>query len=1015
MKPARKSHLLVVLSVVCVLQAETITVSKTTSAQYSSIQAAVNAAQAGDTVKILDTEIYEEQVTIDSTKQGIALRSADPLDSRKPVIKWQDRKNTDDAYDKNGALRLLNVRDVTIEGICIDGNGSYPFKYYSPIQHKYLTHGNSAVCLSSSGNVIVRNCEVKNSFFGFYVTDKNLGGVSFSSGNCIDPPLPPPTNSEDFGIAGGHCIEYCKIHSNSLGFFFDSNYDLASTVRYNLIYDNYHFEQTREKLAIIEAAIPGGAFLIQERMISPLVIHNNTFWRNYKTFVGLMRAGNQHLVFNNIYGRPKYYWREGYPGGELYSGNWNVMDPYAFEYRMKHCVYAAQTEKPAPIAADVYSESCDNGIVINYYDTVNIMKDMGNPQTTDWDYPVKCPDGTVEYVHLNRVILPGALITGSSETNSFPQEANIRWLETDDLFVTTDPSDPQFLHPRWEDSLVIEYIKNKGWPEAGITNNDGKIADLGAISSDGRNGPVLPLVSIKYSETIDVNNTSGTARFRVDVSGGTFSNPRIRYLKWVKNVPGRSPSLAQTDIVELDIPAKPVVTGNNVIEFEIPYYEEEEYAFLEMVLEGESSDGTTVTSSVGIIPYRKITHPFEVSLQKDGRDITTFTAGETVQLVVTPIENQQVFTHELDTFTIWHDHPWVVLYDAATGEPLTSPVIKGRTVIDVFCTRASEYTIFVAGQYKQLYFGSLSDEFRVLPGNAEKIVFKRPTPKVEGLRPPWIRSTESLPVEVLVMDKYDNPVRKPSPVTIKSLDIGIGGFKVGESVMESVTVQTDSFGIARCSAVVTNGHQGDIFNMEATLEEGGKPASLADLMVARVSQIELFCEDSSERNLVFPINKRIPLTLSATEGSSSINRELTISAANDNISLFASQEASEPQTDFHLTDGEVRFWVYSSDTVSNAHLRISYSTDIYPSNEDIYILTFKATTPVPLREQNFPKKLSYTCVVYDLKGRIVGRVESRSRRLDQKILKRRVPAGIYMVKTELEGKVVQTRRRLVGR
>ena len=50
------------------LWSATYRVSKTGGGQFTTIQAAVNVAGPGDVVEIIDYSIYEEQVSIDSTK-----------------------------------------------------------------------------------------------------------------------------------------------------------------------------------------------------------------------------------------------------------------------------------------------------------------------------------------------------------------------------------------------------------------------------------------------------------------------------------------------------------------------------------------------------------------------------------------------------------------------------------------------------------------------------------------------------------------------------------------------------------------------------------------------------------------------------------------------------------------------------------------------------------------------------------------------------------------------------------
>jgi len=134
-------------------------------AQYTSIQAAVNAARPGQVIEILDTETYPEQVTIDgrdgpspwtgvtSGKNGITLRyvvaANAPWNHARPTIRYRDITNfhpinSTEAKDTNkvfsethgsgnfetcGALRVLRATGVTIEGIAVDGGGAFAFGY----------------------------------------------------------------------------------------------------------------------------------------------------------------------------------------------------------------------------------------------------------------------------------------------------------------------------------------------------------------------------------------------------------------------------------------------------------------------------------------------------------------------------------------------------------------------------------------------------------------------------------------------------------------------------------------------------------------------------------------------------------------------------------------------------------------------------------------------------------------------------------------------------------------------
>ena len=307
------------------LFATTFIVAKDGSGQFTSIQAAINTAGPGDEVIIKDAAVYEEQVTIDSTKNGLTLRSEDPRTNKnKPTIKYQDRTNVgpkdgDEAlidslitFDRNGALQVLGAAEVRIEGIIIDGGGNYPFGYDAVWEGRYaLQHGNAAITLWISGDVIVRDCDIRNAYFGIYFKDRNEGGI-FANRNPADINPDNPIPFSGFARTGNHLIEYNRIHDNSVGMFFESTWDLGSTIRYNLIYENHH--PTAEMANKVNTLTSeggnqaGGAFMFKDHLLSPLAIYNNTLWHNSLVFLGNWKAGGQHLIFNNIYGSPNEYW-----------------------------------------------------------------------------------------------------------------------------------------------------------------------------------------------------------------------------------------------------------------------------------------------------------------------------------------------------------------------------------------------------------------------------------------------------------------------------------------------------------------------------------------------------------------------------------------------------------------------------------------------------------------------------------------------------------------------------------
>lgn len=977
---AKKLSMLVILAFMvqsAFSQPADITVSQneTDDAMFSSVQEAVNAAEKGMIIEILDYSVYEEQVTIDSSKHGITIRSRNPGSPNKPVIMWQDRENTHPHsyeetqppndiinFDQNGALRLMRVRGVTIDGICVDGGGAFPFAYPSIWGGKdEIFHGNSAICLYIAGDAIIRNCEVRNAYFGFNVKDRNVGGV-FGNPNPHDNDETIPLSG--FGRTGNHLIEYNRIHSNSWGFFFESTWDLGSTVRYNLIYNNYHTSATLTAISDYPGKDhqPGGAFQFKDGYISPIAIYNNTFWHNYMIFAGHWKPGGQHLIFNNIYGRPKYLWGTGYPGG-VYRNPWHAMDGKCFLQRMKHCVYACQGQEAQTRSQNYYIECLRNSedwpdgqFDASGYSQIQLSNDIqdGYIARDGMTFEIECTDGSTEQLVVDWIKRPGALI---SDEESFPPDAGIRWLETDDLFQSTDPESPNFLHPDWDNPIVQQFIQNAGWSEAGIRNSDGKLADLGAIPSSGSKQPTV--VRIVPGQVVMVEGSNATVSFNVDVQSGEMNNPRIKYIRWIKRLPKQTNSafgstmipLEADDIVEVDASGAEVKVGSNTLNFDLNETRPADgdsswmFGFFEMVLEGEDASGLTVSSDVGFLPYRELNYKMIVEVRDGaGNLVTEVTAGQPVNLYLRPVEIvngvEQPYLDEIDTVEVeLMSDASASLHYADNDQPLFAfSGFQGEITIPVYFTKAGLENVKVTAADNDLPnnlvlpFPGFSDEIRVLPGPPEKVLFERPVPKrVAGERPPVISPGEKYNVVIKVTDRFDNPTRDPASVSISSLDANIG------TVTSDVPAMSDTTGTVNFVAEVVNGKYGEIFDLVASLDANGASDTGA-LRVGRVKDrlIILYSSEEADVRKIDPLvtidencGVRVPVVIMAVNGDTLLTErntefELTLTA---NVEAYASEDAATPQTTFTLVEGQVTVWITATKDVQNGSVTAMATTE----------------------------------------------------------------------------------------
>jgi hypothetical protein len=801
-------------SIASLIFAATYTVSKDGSGMFTTIQAAINAAQPGDVVKILDAATYPEQVTINGSHSGITLTSANPISPNKPKIVWQDQVNEGPktcaeaqidsliTYNQNGALRLMRVHNVFINGIIVDGGGVMPFGSSGAVwpptggaktNCQYpLLHGNAAIILWKAGDIIIRNCEAQNAYFGIYCTDLNEGGV-FANANPGDNAPWNVVPLSNFAQTGNHIIEYSRIHNNSWGIFFEAAWDLGSTIRYNLIYENHHNDTIAAQVKALNAEganQPGAAMFFRDVMLCPLSIHNNTFWHNYLIFCGGFQAGYQHLVFNNIFAKPFKYWSVV----PVFSGQSYMDITSSMPDRITNCVYSCQNQAPQT----------------GYISIMN-----GLP--------------SVQGVVLGLLVPQGSLIQSAIANQPFPATANNRWLEMDTaFFISVDPSSANFLEPNWTDTLVQKYIKNQGWQKSGVKNIDGSWADLGAISSVS--GKPLDLAIIKPLTPVIFNSNSATINFSLIERIGKMQNPSIKFIRWISNLQfvagswagGAAAAVVNTaninDIVPLPTP---VQVGANTYTITVPAAQTSPYAFFESIIEGTGSDGKLYTTSTGFIPYRKLYYKSKVEVfamtdMTFAKPLRQITVGDTAILRITPLNvDGSVFTNRVDSVSIRLQSGFklrVPPYTASDTAIIFPNGITGSTNKMVMFTGIPngglEY-VYVNGVWtsstdstQRNAFPGASNAIQILGGTAVSVAFQNPPSKTLAVSPPpTLGLGQSYSGSLFVYDKYGNKAGAPASVTLSSLTPSIANFVGGNP---DLTINTDSTGSGHFSIATTN-------------------------------------------------------------------------------------------------------------------------------------------------------------------------------------------------------------------
>jgi len=947
--------------------AATYTVSQDGRGAFTTIQAAVDKAGKNDIIEILDQAIYKEQVTIDSLHNGLTIHATNPDATKKPTISFQDvthrnPKTCTDAldqtkidFDQNGAIRILWAHNITIDGIAVDAGGAAPFNNPNVWgdgvtcngQLYPLFHGNAGIAIYISGAVTIRRCDISNGYFGIAVKDRNQGGA-FANFNPADLAKNNIVPLSGFGRVGNHIIERNRIHNNSWGFFSESDWDLGNTVRYNMIYENHH--ATPAAAAAVKAMSseganqPGGAFMFKDVMLTPWAIYNNTFWHNNTLFAGGYRPGAQHLIFNNIFATPAEYWGSN----AAFPNSFMEMSPF-FVNRMHNSIFAAQTEPPHVDSQKVNANAQDSNTnlsrdsTIRFFRSVRIMNGMGNvaQDNINVDFTFNLSNGTtvVKSQTITGVNLPGGLI--GSGTDPFPAAANVRWYEI--KFKSTDPASPDFLSPDWDDPIVKKYVMNAGWPDAGIYNSDGQVADIGAVPSVARH---TADVVIRPLSPALLTGTNGILSFDLLSVNGDLSGLKVKYIALVKKIPvlltgfGGTTGLVVPPPVILTVADPSLKMGSNTLTIAgLPaQIDTATYAFVEIIAEGTASNGNKATTNVGFIPYRKLDYKFlvEVLDATTGNKTASVKVGETAGLRITPQSlDGQLFTNPVTPVEVHLASGSDLLtppYPPATK--LTVDQVSGVTTKQILFTKVPageiEY-VAVSGIWKNgdktVAFYGISQGVKILPGDPAKIAFQNPPSKITSPgAAPVIDPGTLYPVTVEVRDIFDNPVAGSATVTIKSNNPTIG------DIDGPTTATTDSNGVAKFNAKVTTGDLNQTFELEASIPN--KPSDKADLKVGKArDRLWILYGDAAKYDanaeLRGTAGQRLAVTIRAGKDPDTklTDRQTdVVVTGSTGLAIYAGPNDTNPASAFKLTNGEVVIYVTGLRAVDNGYLNVDPAT-----------------------------------------------------------------------------------------
>ncbi|MDO5576595.1 MAG: hypothetical protein Q4F84_05905, partial [Fibrobacter sp.] len=551
---------------------------------------------------------------------------------------------------------------------------------------------------------------------------------------------------------------------------------------------------------------------------------------------------------------------------------------------------------------------------------------------------------TVIYTDNNQVFSPGAILLGK-EGAMFPEDAKNRWYEP--VFKSTDPESPNFLVPDWDDSLMYEFVVDQGDPTTGILDADGSIADLGAIPFHGDLSK--DKIIITPTQPAFINGTKARISFRVHAIEGDMTDPEIKYIRWVHNIPDNTNSWGTG---AKPIPASGIVVptgdlgiemGSNTLNLTIPAMAAvDSISFFEMVVEGTGSNGKKVTSTVGFVPYRQLQYKFVIEVYDvSGKTkLESVVVGEPVLMKIKPerIDGAPMKDVSVDYVELALGSIEYKLKDEKGKDLsfLTGVPTSGKDTVVMF-TRIPDggmEMITATGMFDTTNsanneaIAGASDPIKILPGKPAQIKFQDP-PSGNKARPSVIqRGGACREVTLYVFDKYGNKTIEPANVSIKSQDKSKGDFTCdtekksdenGEVVFECLTV--------------IDGEKDDVFSIEAKLDADTDVYDTAWLKLGNITDMFVIYYDTVELNSDTMVEidacsiERVPVIIRAMANKNMVTTRQTkfqITFDKSGLAAYSSDTAKDPITEYALVDGEAVIWLQSNvQLVENGKIQIT--------------------------------------------------------------------------------------------
>ncbi|MCB9496373.1 MAG: right-handed parallel beta-helix repeat-containing protein [Fibrobacteria bacterium] len=827
-----------------------ITVTVGAGGTYSTIQQAVNACPTeGCVINLIDTTYFLSQEIWIEGKNNLTIQAAqnlqlagkrprifttfdlsmtrgtgaNPTDPLRPAgwKRWPktckdetggsldtDNPFSTSGFQHNGLIVVYKSTNVTIEGLNIDGIRPMPFVNKGIWDCKYEVYfGNVGINLFQSKNVVVRNNEIKNFYSSIYMQNRNVGGA-FAAPNPDDQDVKDIIPYSQYGKVGDHLIEKNLIHHNWWGIYDEMEWDIGSTIRYNILDSNANtrFKSTMDSSSDANNHV-GGFMFVKDVMIVPHKIYNNTI--NGSAMVmghGYFKPGVQHYFYNNLLTN----WYRATPeqadqmGQERQILSWykNFMYHNTFEIAsdsglQRQSMTSGNVNDTAACALSGQRAPCwiTFDAKVDVFTGYQMNKLLWNGWEIAQGGNFTAMFNAAPYTVYNNQVVDifgtnaSGLIKSATGVGTAKRDisAQQNFWARDIPFISMKPGSAGYLEPKWGNATVDSTILDNGWDAAGNRDQDGSQVDRGAIPKS--KGALVSPLTLKDQSIVKLDKTGLTVDFDYCLDGaGTWTNVRLEKVEYYNNI-ARATDDAPKPTPDWPVPSTltntgtdPEVGGCNTFSAKLPKAPVDSFARFDLIFSGDLN-GQTIRSNVGVWIWRQTQYILDIYFTRPGgKDpLTTVKVGDPVDMHVRALRTdgtaQEVSPIDIltalpsrNTFLIAGDKQIV------SGDTIGRAVASG-TVFPIYFTESGMTTISMSGMIGKLPVPG-SAGIRVRPGPPELAVWSDPPSyaamdhsiPLDSLNPRVVPQSPT-PLLIDVKDKYGNLVDTTGFVVIDTLMI----------------------------------------------------------------------------------------------------------------------------------------------------------------------------------------------------------------------------------------------------